>query len=222
MVQPLPTIVWIQGGVRPLPRANQVCCQSQARAVGLESAQQLQVVEGRKAKSYDNEAHSRARVSWIRMGDVKCCLLLGTNSLNNFASSRRCNSVTAWCHASILSTPSSGCGFRSNAATSGCTRKESQVPWQRSVFWCSRVSHSNGQQPEVFTTATNARIQGGARVADIQFAAERIRGVSRFEVRNDLILGPHGGSGFALSRYRSRGCRCRKIDWIQLLHMSHI
>ena len=46
------TIVQIQEGtIRPLLRATTVCCQPQARALGFDSVQQLQVTSGRKAQS---------------------------------------------------------------------------------------------------------------------------------------------------------------------------
>ena len=48
MVQALPTILPIEGAVRPRPRATTVFYQPQARAVSFESAQELQVVSGKK------------------------------------------------------------------------------------------------------------------------------------------------------------------------------
>ena len=58
------TIVQIQGAVRSLPGAETVRWQPQAQAVCFDSAQELQVAAGRKAKSHDREAHSRARKCW--------------------------------------------------------------------------------------------------------------------------------------------------------------
>ena len=65
-------IVRIQGTSRPLPRANKVFCEPQAREVGFNSAQHLQVVSGRNAKCHDSGAHSSARKCWIQIG-VKLC-----------------------------------------------------------------------------------------------------------------------------------------------------
>ena len=50
----------------------------------------------------------------------------GAYDFNNCATSRP-NSVTTSCQSSILPTPSSGRGFRSSAATTGCIRKKSQL-----------------------------------------------------------------------------------------------
>ena len=48
MVRALPTILLIEGAVRPRPRATTIFCQPQARAVSFESAQELQVVSEKK------------------------------------------------------------------------------------------------------------------------------------------------------------------------------
>ena len=50
----------------------------------------------------------------------------GAYDFNNCASTRYC-AATASCQTSTLQTPSSGIGFRLSAATTGYTRKESQV-----------------------------------------------------------------------------------------------
>jgi hypothetical protein len=63
----------LRGRIRSLPCAKQISRQPQARKVGYESAQQLQVVSGRKAKSHVSGPHSRARECWIQMGGEKDC-----------------------------------------------------------------------------------------------------------------------------------------------------
>ena len=62
-------IVPIQGAIRALCRAKQVCCPPQAREVGFDPAQQLRVLSGRISKSHDRGAYSRARESWSRIKD---------------------------------------------------------------------------------------------------------------------------------------------------------
>ena len=54
--------------------------------MGFESAPQLQFVPGRKSKSHDSWAHSRARECWIQIG-AKFCFLKRTISWVNL----RCN-----------------------------------------------------------------------------------------------------------------------------------
>jgi hypothetical protein len=75
------------------------------------------------------EEHIRALESiGFDWGKTKtdCGHPFGAYDFNNCASTRYC-AATASCQTSTLQTPSSGIGFRLSAATTGYTRKESQV-----------------------------------------------------------------------------------------------
>ena len=64
-------IAWIQGALRHLPCTTTLCSQSPARAVGCESAPQLQEDHGRKSKSHYSWAYSSTRRYWFQLGDTQ-------------------------------------------------------------------------------------------------------------------------------------------------------
>jgi len=68
-----------------------------------------------------------------------------THDFNKYVNTSH-NLVTAAWHDGTLTMPSSRFGLRISAGTTGCIRKESQVPWQLSVVYSSMLLVSTGGQ----------------------------------------------------------------------------
>ena len=92
----------VQFGHCLVPR--QYAWQPQARPVGCESAQQLQVSPRRKVKSPYDRAHSRARECWVRI-ENNCWVLERTISRVNTVLERTISCVNTRCNASVVYVP---------------------------------------------------------------------------------------------------------------------
>ena len=156
-----PTIVPVQNTVRSLSRAKQLypantkrlgfAFRTSASDSGItrkksQLLRQLKIFEHSMVLVSTGE---QARLMWHPFG---------TQSLNNCGISMN-SSATASCHTSIVPTPRSGIGFRISAATTSCSRKESQVKSSPMTVERIRELESIGFDWRASQTSWNERLK---------------------------------------------------------------